>query len=97
MSAFKIPMGMGLCYDIQKRMARLWWGSKEDRKDCTGQNGRRWVMLSIEESWGSETFPVLIKLWLQKQGRMDANLVFWFLGGENAKSYILQIFPFSWG
>ena len=30
MSVFKIPLG--LCNDIQRAMARFWWGSKEDKK-----------------------------------------------------------------
>lgn len=30
MRVFKIPLG--LCEDIQKAMAKFWWGTKQDRK-----------------------------------------------------------------
>lgn len=47
MSIFKIPKG--LCDDIQRAIARFWWGSKEDKR---GIHWARWDKLSHAKSRG---------------------------------------------
>ena len=62
MSVFKISLG--LCNDIQRAIARFWWGSKEDKK---GIHWEKWEKLSYmpksEGGWDSGMFHALIKLY----------------------------------
>ena len=51
MSVFKIPLG--LCNDIQRAMARFWWGSKEDKK---GIHWGKWEKLSYAKIRGGLGF-----------------------------------------
>lgn len=51
MSVFKLPKG--LCDDIQKAIARFWWGSKEDKN---GIHWVRWERLSHAKSRGGLGF-----------------------------------------
>lgn len=41
MSVFKIPMG--LCEDIQRAVARFWWGTKQEKKSI---HWVRWEKMS---------------------------------------------------
>ncbi|KAL9413535.1 hypothetical protein AB3S75_042092 [Citrus x aurantiifolia] len=51
MSVFRIPAG--LCDDIQRTVARFWWGSKEDK---LGIHWTRWEKLSVAKSRGGLGF-----------------------------------------
>lgn len=51
MSVFKIPIG--LCNDIQRAIARFWWGSKEDKR---GIHWATWERMSCAKSRGGVGF-----------------------------------------
>lgn len=51
MSVFKIPLG--LCEDIQKVIARFWWGSKEEKR---GIHWAKWERMSKAKCRGGMGF-----------------------------------------
>lgn len=66
MSTFKLPKS--LCDDIQRAIAKFWWGSKEDKQGIHWEKSNS-ALPKLEGEWGLETSQVSTKPWWPSQVR----------------------------
>ena len=66
MSVFRIPIG--LCNEIQRGMARFWWGSKEDRKGMHWTKCEKMSCAKYREGMGFRDISSFNQALVAKQG-----------------------------